>query len=325
MFRAMLGALVGDAAGAILEFQDSITPDNVTHALQMPGGGGLRMGPGQITDDGELTLALWGALRTHSPVNGFPVSAVLSSYATWYDSCPFDIGQTCSLAFQAIEQFLQENPVNTDSTLHELRQHIYRLNRASQANGALMRATAVAAWVAPCGEVTAEQAAELAMEDARLSHPHPICQDTNAIYVYALVHLLRGILPSAVLEYTNEFVVLNDFSPEVKHWFFNESQDITMMNCTKQIGHVRWAFVMAMYFLRHPSVSYEEALRIALLKGGDTDTNACIVGGLVGTYQPIPSTLLDPVMAFDCTSQGQRRPATYSARAVLGSVVEKPF
>jgi hypothetical protein len=136
------------------------------------------------------------------------------------------------------------------------------------------------------------------------------------------VHLLRGVPPLAVLEYTNEFVVLNDFSPEVKGWFFNESQEMDTLSCTTQIGHVRWGFVMAFYFLRHPSIPYEEALRIVLSKGGDTDTNACIVGGLVSTYQPIPHTLLDPVLAFDCTSQGNRRPITYSVKAVFKAVEE---
>ena len=319
MFRSMLGALVGDAAGAVLEGERTVTSEKVERALTMPGGGFLRVGPGQITDDGELTLTLWQALQGHSPADGFPVSSVLTAYAAWYDSCPFDIGQTCSLAFQAVEQFLLKNPVYGQLERNELLLQIQRLNRSSQANGALMRATALATWVAPCAEVSAEQAAEYAMEDARWSHPHSICQDTNAIYVYALVHLLRGVSPSQVLEYTNGFVILNDFSPEVKHWFFNESQNIGDLNCTTQIGHVRWGFVMAFYFLRNPSILYEEALRTALLHGGDTDTNACIVGGLVGAYQPIPHTLLNPVLEFDCMTQGNRRPVTYSVKAVIGA------
>jgi hypothetical protein len=56
-----------------------------------------------------------------------------------------------------------------------------------------MRSTAIATWIAPYLDSTPEQAAEYAMEDATLSHPHPICQETNAIYVYTLVNLLRGI------------------------------------------------------------------------------------------------------------------------------------
>ena len=41
------------------------------------------------------------------------------------------------------------------------------------------------------------------------------------------------------------------------------------------------AFSHSFYFLKN-NYSYEDALRQMLSKGGDTDTNAAIVGGLVG-------------------------------------------
>ena len=181
-----------------------------------------------------------------------------------------------------------------------------------------MRSTAIATWAASHLDCTAERAAEYAMEDARMSHPHPHCQDTNSIYVYTIVNLLRGVPTHRVLEYTNEFVIMNDFSPEVKHWYFNESMDISEMKPTKQIGHVRWGFVMAFYFLRNPTFLYEDALAITLLKGGDTDTNACIVGGMVASYQTVPAVLKYPVFQFDCTKQHRIRPKEYSVPFVLG-------
>ena len=59
----LLGALVGDAAGATLEFLGR-KPDaaEVDRALEMVGGGPWRTAPGQITDDGELALCLARAL-----------------------------------------------------------------------------------------------------------------------------------------------------------------------------------------------------------------------------------------------------------------------
>jgi ADP-ribosylglycohydrolase len=319
----MLGALVGDAAGATLEGRrESIRTEDVEHALTMPGGGVLRVGPGQITDDGELTLALWRAIHTWNPADGFPIYCIIKQYADWYDSCPFDIGQTCAQAFELWNDHLQNvmapHPGYSDEEMAHIKREIYRRNRGSQANGALMRVTALAAWIAPYEAVSAEQAAEFAMEEATLSHPHPVCQETNAIYVYTLVNLLRGVSPLKALDYTNEFVVMNDFSPEVKDWYFNESQNIDTMNCVANRGHVRWAFVLAFYFLRHPTIGFEEAIRQTLLKGGDTDTNACIVGGMVAAYHPIPSRLLDPVLVFDCTKRRNLRPPEYSVRAVLG-------
>ncbi|TFG58341.1 MAG: hypothetical protein E4H36_15460 [Spirochaetales bacterium] len=60
---SILGALIGDAAGATLEFISSMpTSAQVNLALKMTGGGVWRTAPGQITDDGELMLCLMHAL-----------------------------------------------------------------------------------------------------------------------------------------------------------------------------------------------------------------------------------------------------------------------
>ena len=59
----LLGALVGDAAGSRLEFLGRIpTQADVGEALVMKGGGVFGLAPGQITDDGEMTLSLARAL-----------------------------------------------------------------------------------------------------------------------------------------------------------------------------------------------------------------------------------------------------------------------
>jgi ADP-ribosylglycohydrolase len=44
----VLGAFVGDASGAVLEFigQKNITKNSVSDAMKMPGGGVFKVGPG---------------------------------------------------------------------------------------------------------------------------------------------------------------------------------------------------------------------------------------------------------------------------------------
>jgi len=49
----------------------------------------------------------------------------------------------------------------------------------------------------------------------------------------------------------------------------------------------------------------------ALLGGGDTDTNACIVGGLIGAAcgaESIPDHMKTPVLSCDTARGEQRRP-----------------
>ena len=92
----LLGALVGDAAGSRLEFLGRIpTQADVGEALVMKGGGVFGLAPGQITDDGEMTLSLARAL-VGSTV--FPREKVATNYRAWVASNPFDMGQATSAA-----------------------------------------------------------------------------------------------------------------------------------------------------------------------------------------------------------------------------------
>lgn len=315
--NSMLGALVGDAAGATLEFcHKEITEEIALKAMKMPGGGAMHVGPGQITDDGELTLTLWRSLNKDEPLS------LMKGYNDWYESCPFDIGRTCSLAFETYYDYFKGRNVFSIEGCKDI---IKKMNTLSEANGALMRATAIATWAVKNSDMSASTAANLARDDALLSHPSITCQEVNMIYVYAIVHLLRDKSPQETLELTNEFVSKHITSEQVAKWYFEESVDISEMIATQKIGHARWGFVMAMYFLRHPEISYEEAIKITLMKGGDTDTNAAIVGGMVGAYQGIPEYMLRPVLEFDCTLDGfkhHKRPAEYSVKNVIGHLIK---
>lgn len=321
--NSMLGALVGDAAGATLEFcHKEITEKMALKAMLMPGGGAIRVGPGQITDDGELTLTLWRALTSFDFSQTTPILTIMKAYNDWYTSDPFDIGRTCSLAFETYYDFFRGRNVTSVESCKNI---IKKLNETSEANGALMRATAIATWIAKYPKTDITIGVECAKEDARLSHPSIVCQEVNAIYVFAIIHLLRGLTPQEVLELTTQFVTNEITSEKVKIWYFEESIDISDMDATRQIGHVRWGFVMAMYFLHNYEITYEEAIKITLMKGGDTDTNAAIVGGMVGAYHKIPEYMLKPVLDFDCTDNGfkhRKRPVEYSVKKVIGLINE---
>jgi ADP-ribosyl-[dinitrogen reductase] hydrolase len=301
---SMLGACIGDAVGGVLEFMRRCpTRDEVSRAFSMPGGGVHELAPGQITDDGELTLALFSALKNTRPSKeNFPVYEIVRSYAAWLKSNPFDVGNTCYNAFREADMLINGETASVDDFLAHVREH----NLNSEANGALMRATAIAAWAAPVADLAPDVTALMARVDAQLSHPNEVCQDCNAVYVYACVLLLRGNTPADVWKKVGSYAIENVQNTNVLRWLFNDSQDITRLEVHKQGGHVRWAFTLAMHFLQNPEIGFEDALRTVLLKGGDTDTNAAIVGGLVGCYQPLPSAMMYAVLT--CAPD---RPAVY--------------
>ena len=72
---------------------------------------------------------------------------------------------------------------------------------------------------------------------------------------------------------------------------------------------MRIAFTHAFHHLL-VGTGYEEALRQVLSGGGDTDTNACIAGGLIGArcgVHAIPSQMVQAVLECD-TQRGRHRP-----------------
>ena len=326
----MWGALIGDACGATLEFKNEITFDDALEAMKMPGGGKLRVGAGQITDDGELCLALWSAL-THSSTNEYPIDAVARAYGLWYQSIPFDIGRTCSFAFEVAANHM-ESGWAADS-VYEIIREVKDLNGQTEANGALMRASPIAAWYAlnmarhddiMYIEKAAQDAADAAEEDARLSHPGKATRSANMVYVYALTLLLLGRSPSIVITKVECFA--RGMCPSV-YQRLEESKKVDMGDFTENVRHVRHAFTAAFWFLRRPEIDFETAIRMVLMKGGDTDTNAAIVGAMVASYQPIPLELIGKVYAFDCQRPdtittgnrryGIERPVEYGVRYQL--------
>ena len=76
----------------------------------------------------------------------------------------------------------------------------------------------------------------------------------------------------------NSYLSINNHS--VLGWL-DQAMEGNIDSVTKQIGFVKHGFTLAFHFLAY-QYSYEEAIAQTLLKSGDTDTNACIVGGMIG-------------------------------------------
>lgn len=90
---AYLGLACGDALGATVEF---MTPREIrskygTHK-EISGGGWLRLEPGQVTDDTEMSLHLGRAVLESGAWN---LTAIADSFVAWLKSRPVDVGATC--------------------------------------------------------------------------------------------------------------------------------------------------------------------------------------------------------------------------------------
>jgi ADP-ribosylglycohydrolase len=304
---------VGDAAGATLEFwRGELTDRDVEWALSMPGGGALQVAPGQITDDGELALSLSRALARER--GRYRPDAVAGAYVAWARSGPFDMGLATSRAFA--------HGRSTRRPAAVCRAEAGGGNGTSKSNGALMRvvplAVASARW-------TEETALKWARYDAALSHPNPSCLQANAAYVLAVRHLIlhRGDVDGALSACR---AYLAEEPSEVLQWI-DDATEGRLADAKALVGFVRHGFTRAFFHL-HRRSGFREALVHTLLAGGDTDTNGCIVAGLVGAMHGLGgllseqgvSDMVEAVLTCN-TKAGHHRPEGFHASKMAEHVV----
>ena len=309
---AVLGALVGDAAGAVLEFFGRpIESADVAHALTMPGGGTWAVAPGQVTDDGELTMSLLHAL-VEEPESPRPAAA--ARYAAWVASDPFDIGATTARSLGCLRDpafAARARVAGIDVAMTEAARERCM---PSKANGSLMRATPLGVWGARRDDPALVAAAQ---DDARLSHPNDACVDACVAYVLAIASLIRTPGDAALAFDIATAWAKSSAGTEVRGWL-DDAAAGTGVAYSPQDGFVRIAFTHAFRHLRL-GTSYVDALRETLAGGGDTDTNACIVGGLLGARwgaRAIPDAMKAAVLGCDTRGGLHPRPDVLHPRTV---------
>lgn len=300
---AFIGLFCGDAAGATLEFfKGVISESRAFNAMKMPGGGQLNVAPGQVTDDSELAISLATVLFKNNPSHGFPIDNVARSYIKWNKSDPFDCGLTC-------RRTLGEFHGTEENLGMKLIQRSIQVSLPSEANGALMRVAPISIWAA-YHNLSVHITATYAKLDAMLTHPNQVCQDCNALYCVALLEILkRNPNPEMAID---TFLESYNIHPTVLKWYETAKKPdaFSQIKCNVNIGHVKYAFIMAMHFVIFvKEYNYEKGITKVLTMGGDTDTNAAICGAILGALHGVPLYMSNPVLSFD--------PSTYDPKASL--------
>ncbi len=262
----LLGQLAGDALGSLVEFQSPETilqsyPDGVR---ELADGGTWNTIAGQPTDDSEMALLL---ARLLVKTDAYHPEAAFKQYQYWLDSGPFDCGMTISAA-------LRGHP-----------------NPDSQANGAMMR-------ISPLGifgsRFKLSQVAEWAMQDAALTHPHPVCQQANALFSMAIAHAIQsGCDHQTLYRHIRQWAADMTVEPALLETI-DKAALAPPADYVHQQGWVLIAFQNALYQLLH-APNLENGIIDTIMRGGDTDTNAAICGALLGSVhgsESVPSQWL---------------------------------
>ncbi len=264
------GQAVGDALGTTVEFRDE--PGIATRAetrwpRDLVGGGPFDVLPGQVTDDTELALSL---ARTLARVGRYDDDAIAEAYLAWFASEPFDFGRATSRAFRAPAKSAEEVRKRADPK--------------TEANGSLMRSSPLGVFGA---SMPREALATLAMRDSALSHPSPVCRAACAVFVTTIADALTSGSNGAEL-YERALTFARTHAPLVADTLEDAAEGIPVSDDEHNQGWVRIALQHAFFQLKHAS-DFEQALVQTVVKGGDTDTNGCITGALLGAVLGVDS------------------------------------
>ena len=254
---ALFGQLCGDSLGSLVEFEAPATiaaayPGGVR---ELADGGTYGLSAGQPTDDSELALAL---ARTIVQDGRFVAGNVREAYLAWLASPPFDCGT-------AVRAGLSGHPLP-----------------ASEANGAAMRISPLGI---ACAGRSDDEVAALALEDAALTHVHPVSTWGSALLCVAVARAIAAPVSPAQL-FAQVCALARRRAPPTLVAALERAVDGPPPDLVHQQGHVLLALRNAFAELLSGR-SPEEALVATVGRGGDTDTNAAIAGALLGAVHGV--------------------------------------
>jgi ADP-ribosyl-[dinitrogen reductase] hydrolase len=265
----LYGLLVGDALGVPYEFS---SPANIPerHLIEMsPPSGFVRahnsVPIGTWSDDGAQALVLLDSLVKCSSLD---LKQFTDGLMAWYrkgfmtpDEHVFDIGNQ---TMHALENYGRYGNPLTCSPVDEW----------NNGNGSLMRTL-------PCAFIDASTPTDIITRARRQSmptHAHVRSQLACALYSLMAWQMVNGKSPVDALDYAQ------DALEEAVHPTERAELSIVLdgrMEPSKGTGYVVDSLWSAIRCVLATS-DYENCLRNAISLGNDTDTTACIAGGLAG-------------------------------------------
>ena len=253
---AYLGLAVGDALGATTEF---MTPNEIQNEYgvhtNIIGGGWLRLKPGQVTDDTQMSLALGQSMLDN---HGVVQEKVAESFSEWMRSKPVDIGNTVR---RGIIHFRTTGQAQVP------------VNEHGAGNGACMRCLPLALFY---HQQVAGKLIHASRLQSRVTHHNPVSDAGTETVLAMLVAALHeqnlselNTLAQALVKRYGEFRFDGLPIQNPSGWIVETLQ--TVFQCLFGFD------------------SFEDSLVSVVNRGGDADTTGAIAGMLCGAYYGVHS------------------------------------
>jgi len=311
---ALLGMAVGDALGTTYEFErieQAPYPALATGpATDVVGGGPFGLEAGQVTDDTQMAVCIARSVlaREGRGFDRLDRADLAKRYVEWYQHA-FDVGNQTASALRLIED---------GGDLSSAGRRVWHASgRRAAGNGSLMRAAPIGVLMAH--EERVEVLVEAALTDSLLTHADPRCAIACAMFDAAIAAGVMGsdqlaaartALPVAAnrlrelwQDDRDDLAAIDSAERDVQRDMEAATADEpgvygAELDVHRTAGFVRVAFRLACWHLVH-TPSWRDAVVDVASRGGDADTNAAIVGALLGSRDgaaAIPRAWIDRVL-----------------------------
>lgn len=289
----LIGSAVGDALGVPVEFKSRqyLQQNPVT---DMMGYGTYNMPPGTFSDDSSMMFCL-----AESLCNGYNLNDIAEKFQMWMhegywtaDGEVFDVGISTRKAINRLR--VVKNPTEAGST-----------SESDNGNGSLMRILPLAIFTK---DLSIDERCEIVKEVSSITHAH----NRSVLACIYYIEFALNVLDSENLEeaYLNTNFWLKLFLEENEIYknefpYFERILNGKLIDLKedeiKSTGYVMDSLEASIWCLLHTD-SYKDCVLKAVNLGHDTDTIACIAGGIAGIYydaETIPTNWIEQLARVD--------------------------
>ncbi len=263
----LYGLLVGDACGVPYEFIDPLMLPKFEDLCMRPPKGFLRsyahVPLGTWSDDGAQALCLFDSLISCGGYHPYDFSRRLLNWHDYgylaVDNYVFDVGNQTSVSIRRLKQGMTVD-------------YSGMRGARNNGNGSMMRSL-------PLALLHSGNDASLIMDahrQSRLTHAHMRSQICCALYCLWARHELKG-LPYA-WESAVEFA--REYYSDTPKYLKELEEHILLQGTPGGSGYVVDSLRSAVYACQ--ADDYATIIRRAIALGHDTDTTACLAGGIAG-------------------------------------------
>jgi len=189
-----------------------------------------------------------------------------------------------------------------------------------------MRMAPLAIWCAKLEKI--EDLERAVREELSLTHPNETIHEAGICHCIAIRHLLRNPFDTRGAFTLVEQWVKKKGGAAIRDWWKHVENE-NFVDATVSMGWLKIAWTYEFLYLKKGGdINFLAVMHDVLKRGGDTDTNACIVGAMVGAvigYEKLFSQCEEQVkilLSLDATKARKKRPEIFSPRSAF-SLVEK--